>query len=394
MARLALAGLTVRSLAERAVADGHLPLALDCFGDADTLACAERWIDIGAANGLRIDGQRLLAALSILADTGELLGWIAASGFEDQPELLAAGAALLPLIGAAASDVARVRDPAGFFDFLDAHGVAHPPVCFAAAAAGPGVWLRKSAGGCGGLHIRRFESGAALGPGEYLQCEIEGVPMSATFVANGRDAVLFGFNRLLVRPMGERPHVYCGAIGPVALAAPLRQQLQRLLRAASAGFGLRGLGSLDFLLDPGGCLQVLELNARPSATLALYPDARPVDCHLRACLHGELPLAPAAPPCFSPSFSPPSPPFLSPSAPPPVRGIETVHAGRDWTLDTARARWLSDQSAVHDLPRAGQQFAAGDPVCSISACGATAAEVEADLRNHRHALLTHLEKSS
>ena len=68
----------------------------------------------------------LLSPLSQLAQRGDVIGWTAGSGFDAQPDLLARGAATLPLIGMPADAVRRVRDPQAFFDDPDRQGVAHP----------------------------------------------------------------------------------------------------------------------------------------------------------------------------------------------------------------------------------------------------------------------------
>jgi predicted ATP-grasp superfamily ATP-dependent carboligase len=47
---------------------------------------------------------------------------------------------------------------------------------------------------------------------------------------------------------------------------------------------------------------------------------------------------------------------------------------------------------VHDLPAAGAQFAAGDPICSLSATGDSAGQVSAWLGAAREALMDTLEK--
>ena len=210
MSSIAVAALSARMLAEAARDDGFDVVALDLFGDLDTRRACSQWLPIGQPGLLHIDDALALSALGPLAQRG-VQGWIAGSGFEGRPELLERGAALLPLIGTQADAVRRVRDPRTFFDFLDAEGIAHPPVSMTAPAYGPG-WLVKDANGCGGGHIRRW----APRPGElpppepvpgecdfgYFQREMQGLPMSATFIGNGSDACVLGFNRLIVRPMG------------------------------------------------------------------------------------------------------------------------------------------------------------------------------------------------
>jgi hypothetical protein len=154
---LAIAALSARAIAESAVRDGMPCIALDVFGDADTRRAAARWMSIGDPTSLRIDGERLLAALGQAQGCGAS-AWIVGSGFEGQPDLLEAGARDLPLWGTAGADVARLRDPQTFFECLRASGIAHPPVCLAPPRT-PGPWLYKDSGACGGAHVRRSADG-------------------------------------------------------------------------------------------------------------------------------------------------------------------------------------------------------------------------------------------
>ncbi|HEY6135507.1 MAG TPA: ATP-grasp domain-containing protein [Rubrivivax sp.] len=376
---LALAGLSARSMAETAFHDGFDVVALDLFGDVDTCAVASRWFGIGAPSRLQIDEERVLSALAVLARQGEVVGWVAGSGFEGRPELLALGAALLPLIGTAPDAVARLRDPEQFFAFLTAHEIEHPPVRRAPADVDGSGWLLKDLRGSGGWHIRRAPLGesAALAPGHYLQREMTGQPMSATFVATDTGVRLLGVNQQIVRAFGSLPFVYCGVVGPVPVADHVQRHLDTILQTLAVGFALRGLASLDFLLD-GERVLVLEVNPRPPASLELYAAWSPMAAHVRACLHGELPPRPvaAAPPATA------------------VRGHEIVFARQTVRLDAAAARRLADRPEAHDLPSAGQQFAAGHPLCSIEACGRDAAEVLAQLHKRREAVLQSLERSS
>ena len=380
MAVLAVAAISARMLAEAAARDGYGVVALDLFGDADTRRVSQRWQSIGAAGSLQIDGARVLDALRELArESGDTVaGWIPGSGFEGRPDLLDAGAKLLPLIGTPADAMRRVRDPGEFFAALSAHGIAHPPVRFDAPADTEG-WLMKDASGCGGWHIRHAAAacGATAVPASawlYFQREMPGVPMSATFIANGSEAMLLGINELIVRPFGAHPYVYGGCIGPVSVPADLAQRIGEAVRTLTVGFGLRGWCSLDFMRD-GDKLGVLEVNPRPPASLALYARPGLIDAQLRACLHGELPL-PAA---FTPSQ---------------VAGNEIVYARHQLTLDEIAAQHLAHRPDVHDVPIAGAQFEAGDPICSLSAVGDRTEQVRAALHAARLALLNTLETRS
>lgn len=373
--RLAVAALSARLLAEAARREGHEVVALDLFGDLDTRRASTQWCAIGSPGAMRIDARLLLDALADLAARRAVDGWIAGSGFEGQPDLLERGAALLPMLGTPGAAVRRVRDPRTFFDALDRAGIAHPDVRFDAPPSAD-AWLLKDAGGCGGWHIRRAPSSSGGTPaGRYFQRVAAGLPMSATFVA-GRDGVLLlGINRQLVRPIGSHPYVYCGVIGPVPLPAGLRRTIERDLRVLAAAFGLRGLGSLDLVVDGDACV-VLEINPRPPASVALYPDAGGgvLTAHVRACR--DEPLQPVA------------------AASETVRGTEIVFARRALKLDAPTAAAIAARPGCHDLPAAGTSFDAGDPVCSVDADGADADAVEAALARARDDLISILETTA
>ena len=127
-------------------------------------------------------------------------------------------------------------------------------------------------------------------------------------------------------------------------------------------------GGLDRVL-------VLEVNPRPPASLALYGrvGSRGVlGAHLRACRHDELPAAAMV-------------------AGAPVNGHQIVFAPRALRLDDATlTRWATG-SQLHDQPRAATRFAAGEPVCSVSAWGADADAVKIELARRSDAVLCTLE---
>jgi len=370
---LVVAALSARAIVESAARDGMRCIALDLFGDADTRRTAARWMSIGEPATMRIDGERLLAGLAHARDRGAT-AWVAGSGFEGQPALLDAGARQLPLWGTAGADVTRARDPQTFFEFLRASGIAHPPVCLAPPRA-PGAWLYKDSGASGGWHVCRSADGQ---PGErrHWQLERTGPAMSATFIANGEDAVVLGFNLQLVRSIGGHPFVFAGVVGPVMPSDTTQRAITDAVRTLTREFRVRGLASLDFVLHDGRA-EVIELNARLPASMALYPRVGafgPLHAHRRACLHDVLPSGPA-------------PADI-------VRGIEIVFAPRALRLDAAAAEAIAHWPRAHDLPHAGTVFRPGDPLCSLSASGGNAAQVQAALTQGRDALLQSLEPLS
>lgn len=396
MAVIAVAAVSARMLAEAAARDGFEVIALDLFGDADTRLAAFEWQPLGEAGSLHIDDDRTLAALRALTRRGGVSGWVAGSGFEGRPELLDRAASLLPLIGTAPEAVARVRDPEAFFGFLASQEIAHPPVLLGRDARPPpddgSRWLMKDARGSGGWHVRSVSPHETppLPEHHYLQQQVHGVPMSATFIGDGHEAVVLGFNELGVRAFDGRPFVFCGAVGPVALSAHVVGRMRTAVRAVTAEFALRGLCSLDFMLD-GEEAWVLEVNPRPPASMGLYGSgcfgprgAGLMSAHVHACQRAEL--LPRA------EWPHPEPPRATGAAPAGrVSGFEIVFAPCDLQVDDALAGRLVSWPDCHDLPCSGTRIAAGDPLCSLSAEGTTVPEVKAALQTARRLLIETLE---
>lgn len=355
---LVVAGLSARTLAEAAQQGGWRVIALDAFGDRDTLHASERWASIADAGPLGIDGQALCSALAEAARTPGIEGWVAGSGFEARPELLERGGRELPLLGMEARAVRAVREPRHFFATLARLGLPHPETRFEPPPQ-PEGWLVKRAAGTGGWHIRDAATAGRLAADAYFQRLRNGVPMSALFLADGREARLVALNRLIVRRLGSHPFVYRGAIGPIVDGALQRRIAQALTQLVPA-FDVRDLASLDFMLADDVPF-LLEINPRPSASMALHPASLPgglMRAHVRA-LDGVLPQAPEHAPG--------------------LRGAETLFARRRCRIDVSLADTLAGMTDCHDLPAAGAQFAHGDPVCTVSATGETAAGVEVAL---------------
>lgn len=372
MKRIAVAAISARVFAEQAAREGFEVVALDLFGDRDTRRAAAQWRSIGDAPTLRIDGERLLAALDECARSGAAQAWLFGSGLDGRPDLLAAGAKRLPLIGNDADTVRRVRDPAAFFGTLAAHGIAHPPVRDRPPADLRG-WLVKDSAECGGAHVQRAAAPISLGQTQYLQREVDGTPRSATFVADGRDAVVLGCNEQLVHAQADAPYLYGGLIGPLPPDAALQAQVEAALRVLVPAFGLRGLGSLDLLYD-GAVAWVLEVNPRPSASVALYTSRDPLCSHLRACVDGVLPMPPPR------------------DAASTLHGTEIVYARRELALDARAADWLAAQPDTADLPSPAT-FDRGAPLCSVDAEGGDAVALRRHLAARREALLSALENA-
>lgn len=336
---LLIAAISGRALAASARRGGYRTIVLDCFGDRDTRAAAERWRAVAAPQSLHFDRRALLDAASALAPGAPL---VYGSGFEGRTALLARLAEGRELCGNHPSVVAAVKDPSRFFPLLDTLGIRHPEVRYT-QPADPGGWLLKQGGGAGGTHVRPADRHPAR-PHDYFQRIEMGRTMSALFLADARRALIIGFNEQWTNPVRPgSPYLFGGAVGRVAVAEGVGVKIRDGLDALVAATGLVGLNGLDFLLE-GERWSVLEINPRPTATMELYDpdyDRGLVDRHLDAC-HGVLPAA---------------------AVPGPSRAQSIVHADAGWRVEEA----FSFPSWCRDIPNPETTIQPGDPVCTVHA---------------------------
>ena len=357
---LVLAGVSVRAMAESARQGGWQVMALDLFGDADTRRASRCWMPIGSPDALAIDPRKLCDALSAAARASGVIGWVAGSGFEGAPQLLAAAPGSLELLGMPAESVRTLRNARHFFGVLERLGLPFPAILFEPPRQAAG-WLAKRMGGTGGWHIRSASEADTHCADTYFQRIQAGAPMSALFVADGRQARIVALNRLIVRHMGGCPYVYQGAIGPVRDFA-LQARIDSILASLVPAFALRGLASLDFVAADGEPW-LLEINPRPSATMVLHAHAWPhglLHAHIE-CIRGRLP-------------PPPSPRDG-------VRGTQVLFARRPYRVDAAVADALERMADCHDVPARGTRLSMAEPVCSVTveaADGPTAERALAD----------------
>lgn len=368
-----VAGLSARMMVESLRGGGRGAIALDLFGDEDTRAAALAWHAIGDPNRLAFDDKLFLDAILKSARRGDVAGWVAGSGFEARTDLLARGAALLPLLGNAAGLVQRVRTPGWFYPWLVAHEVAHAEVSIERPASLDG-WLVKNARACGGWHVRPAGRADAASEGGYYQRRVDGPAMSVLFLADRHEWRIVGVARQIVRPLCGHPYVYRGGIGPVALSPGARRRLETMLDRIVPGLGLCGLNGIDFILS-GEVPVLIELNPRPTATLALFDAAIPgglMQAHVAVCRGASLADFRVA--------------KLDE-----IRGSEVVYARRGGVVEAELAQWMTAQGWCRDIPAAGTPHAFGDPVCSVVTQGRDEAEVECMLAAHRDAVAGNLE---
>jgi len=382
---IAIAGLSVRLFAQSARRAGWRVAALDRFGDRDTRSASPCWFDIGGA-GLSIDRDRLVDALTRVARLPRLIGWVGVGGVEPFVADLARTRGLPAYLGNPPDACAAVREPRRFFALLDDLGIAHPPVADTPPAS-PEGWLYKRADGCGGVHVR--DAARALANGDattaggvgYFQQRRPGRAMSALFVAARGDARVIGFSEQTSLSWGDMPFIHTGAVGPLDPPPRVAAQVTEAIRALAARTGVAGINSFDFLLDDGAqTFELLEVNARPSSTLAIYerawPNAWPrglLACHVDACAHGVLP------------------------PPGPIAADARVRIAHDvlfspaaFAVSPAFSDACAHDPGCADVPMPGTRVATGDPVCTLVAHASDLADLPEALARQRERVLQRL----
>jgi predicted ATP-grasp superfamily ATP-dependent carboligase len=357
-----------------------LPLVVDFFADADTLRMASACVKLEGDIRRGFTWKELAPALAKLAAAAPSppLGFVYGAGFEDRTGLLAKVAERFRLIGNDAATVERVKDPESFFGALARLGIPHPRTATDRPAGGH--WLCKRKGGAGGSHIVRLKAPRCeknhIGPagivpdaGEtaenrYFQEVVPGYPLSALFVATGREARVLGFSGQWTSPRRGAKWRYGGAMRPADLSRELEQRLTDHAEAVAGAFALKGLGSADFLVD-GEEARLIEINPRPGATLDIFDsEANPLlHLHLQSVLEGILPMAPL--PLGEATAT------AIVYAPAPLE----VAPGMVWP------DWTSDQ------PKPGERIDKNRPICTVLARASTGPDARRLVEERRDMIL-------
>lgn len=357
-----------RAMAESALRAGYAVTVLDCFCDQDTLAVADCWPLSQAFP--QLDPDAFIEEMASLFPEGPD-GVVYGAGLEDAPWLLERLSTRYPLFGNTPAVLDLLRNPRRFISLLNRLRIPHPEVLFTPPySAQPREWLIKRAGSCGGQGVAWFDRNHALSDSAcYYQRYLEGRVMSVLFIADGERHRTIGYNRLgFSSSSAPAPFLYSGAIGQASLPGAQRRRVERIVEQLVGELGLRGVNSIDFIVNDDG-LFVLDLNARPTATLELYEHLLSdgwMAHHIRAC-QGSLPVLPL---------------LGSPVA----YGHRIVYAPRivDIPLSMAWPEWVKDR------PTGGARIAEGQPLCSVFADGADAHEVEARLQACQEEILQRL----
>jgi len=349
-------GRALAASAKHAGIDTHV---IDLFGDEDTV---ENTLSNHSVTGFG-GGSNPEALIDIVAEyisNFPDLSIVLGSGFEECPDLLAQLEQRFSVIGNHSSIVNQVKDPTVFFTKLDELALPYPEYLTYIDDMLEGDFLIKTVGGAGGGHIRHYKEGMQLMPDCYLQALIKGNNYSATFLADGESLHVLGFNETWVCEENS-DFTFAGAVTNVNLSKELCQQVTEAVRQLVASFNLKGLCSLDFIVDETGQYSILELNPRPTATFELYEPQEGLFVQHLAAFNGKMP---------GPEYDPD--PELSKGL---SRALGVLYAGKSITMP--RLVW---PGWVTDRPKQGRQIAKGEPICTICAVANSPGETKALLK--------------
>lgn len=266
-----IAAISSRPYVKAAVEAGYDVVAIDAYLDQDTQSMAKQCYYVPCVNQ-QFDAQSMLDAISQVIEMHghqQLVGFSYGAGFEGQPEIIAEIQSRLPLLANTASTVKQCKDPKAFFQFCQAHSFATPAIAFE-PPPNLNEWLIKTTGGSGGAHVCHAQSKTSrLTTDQYYQKFQSGDSISCLFLASDLGVSIVGVNQQWVAADMDSPFKYGGAVSHHALEASVLAELTRFITLATASFGLKGLNSVDALLESKQ-LTFLEINPRLSATLDLY----------------------------------------------------------------------------------------------------------------------------
>ena len=363
-----IASISGRALAQSARRGGWKPVVLDVFCDADTEAIADRCERIRMHQGEFVVDD-LLTRMQRICHEVKPFGCVYGTGFESAPNLLDQLGQCAHVYGNSAHTLKSINDPRIFFKRLDESGIPHPAVRFKPPAMEAG-WLMKKQAASGGGHIYRWNKHSIHHPRHYYQRETSGQVCSALFLADGLKVQLIGFNTLWTDARNSQfPCLYGGAINRANLTSYQQAKVEAYVHILVRTFALRGLNSLDFVVEGQMAPKVLEVNARPSASFDLYDadvEGGGLIRHIQAC-----------------------------------RGCLT--GARLWQNSVVRAHavvYAPGKSSIPsdlvwpvwscDRPRPGNSIDPGQPVCTVRAEGKTPSEVMRCVRARHANILSRL----
>lgn len=343
---------SARFIAESATRAGYTVWVADCFCDTDTLAVAERSLKIPPLSGL--SEVEFFSALQTLSQ-GTPCALILGTGIERLYPLLNKLPDHIRYLGNTIQTLSLLRQAQLFFNLLDTLKLPYPEVSFSQPHSPDSNWLYKDLSGYGGQTIQATQQAVKTSNG-YYQAFVDGQAASVCFLADGQQAIPLSFNEQQnLSEQFQLLQIYT----PFEIPPQIKQGLVQALNEITQASGLKGLASLDFIIDNDD-FYILEINPRftASAELTRFQSAL-FQWHLQA-LHGEL--------VSNHTVGTDKPRLLT-----------YYYAEQDCVI-CAQPHW---PESCHDLPAAATPIAKHHPVCTIIVEAETRADCEKALQTQR-----------
>lgn len=252
-----------RMLAQFAKKAGYSPVVIDCFSDVDTQVVA---LECMKVDSLALEFLR--SPVLFLLNKYPLSHFIYGSGFECYLDSLLFLQKNLCVLGNALDVFSVIQNKIVFFSHLEKLSIPYPKTSFNHSNFGSNG-LFKPMQGEGGVGIEKSTEKKYIPESCYWQQYIDGIPMSVLFIANGIHNEIYGFHKQWLTTAGSDDFIFSGLISEPEINPELKVQVRLWVTKLVKNFSLKGINSLDFIVDKNECY-VLELNARPSASMQLY----------------------------------------------------------------------------------------------------------------------------
>ena len=357
-------GLSTRALAESAVRCGHDIFTLDYFGDQDQKSQVENY-------SLARDFQQPFSAENLFKASEDLEfdSVIYTSNLENHPKVVEKLARRSSLLGNGSEVLCKVRDWKMLREFCRKNLIPHPLTLLAEEekqAISEFQWLCKPVFGGGGSGIHPW-SGSLIDDSQILQARVDGLPASATFVADGSKGVVLGLTQQLIgqNEFGAVGFTWCGNILPLPLeqnqTLDVIKEVEKMVTQLVGHFALKGINGIDFVISRGPdnklCPFLIEINPRYTGSMELIERAYGLNIyslHLNG-VNG-----------FLPEFSLSD--YLLDSQTDNCHGKAIVFAPESVSIQNTHG-W--SEQGRKDIPFPGDVIAKGKPVCSILTKGET-----------------------
>jgi methenyltetrahydromethanopterin cyclohydrolase len=364
MKQLLIIAQSAQMLAQAAHNVGLKATVIDCFADFDTQALALNYYQVKSL-ALK-DIQALIKSIK-----NQFSFCIYGSGFEAYPESLSFLETQFKLIGNSSTVFKSLQNKPLFFQRLQKLNITFPAVFFTLDNKihrhKTVSYLIKPFNSLGGSNIKSMNKNNCntLHSDHYYQEYIPGKSMSALFVANGKQAIIIGFN---LQWSIAKSFLFSGIINHAQLPILHQKRLYSWISKLTTSYKLHGLCSLDFIFYKNKCY-VLEINPRSPASMQLYAKDL-LKNHYFSCL-GQLEKITI-------------PPYKTYTA------YQIIYAVTKIKIPS-KMKW---PEYCCSLPQKNTIIHKGQPICSMILNGMRPQSLLEDLQNKQHLLFTQISETT